>query len=67
MYAGVDTIGRYHDALYDARNTAKLFRIIRDPEECRKALSKVIEVLNPAPRNTTLGDLFNFSELGLVS
>lgn len=67
MYAGVDIVGRYHDALFDARNTAKLFRIVRDPEECKKALSLVINALNPAPQKTTLGDLFNFSELALIS
>ena len=67
MYAGVDPAGRYHDALYDARNTAKLFRIVRDPDECSKALSLVIEALNPVSKNTTLGELFNFSELALIS
>ena len=67
MYAGVDSVGRYHDALYDARNTAKLFRIIRDPEECKKALSLVINALNPVSKNITLGELFNFSELAFVS
>ena len=67
MYAGVDNVGRYHDALFDARNTAKLFRIIRDPEECKKALSLVISALNPVSHNTTLGELFNFSDLALIS
>lgn len=67
MYAGIDIVGHYHDALYDARNTAKLFRAIRDPEECKKALSRVISALNPEPQKTTLGELFNLSEFKLVS
>ena len=67
MYAGVDPVGRYHDALFDARNTATLFRIIHDPEECNKALSLVISALNPVPQNATLGELFNFSEFALIS
>ena len=67
MYAGVDPVGRYHDALFDARNTATLFRIVHDPEECKKALSLVISALNPVPQNATLGELFNFSEFALIS
>lgn len=67
MYAGVDIVGRYHDALFDARNTAKLFQIVRNPEECKKALGLVIKALNPAPHKTTLGEIFNFSELALIS
>lgn len=67
MYAGVDNVGRYHDALFDARNTAKLFGIIRDPVECKKALSLVISALNPVSHNATLGELFNFSEFALIS
>ena len=67
MYAGVDVVGRYHDALFDARNTAKLFQIVRDPEKCKKALGLVINALNPAPQRTTLGELFDFSGLALTS
>ena len=29
---------------------ATLFRMIRDPEECKKALSRVISALNPEPQ-----------------
>ena len=67
MYAGVDMVGYYHDALYDARNTATLFEIVRTPDKCKKALDLVISALNPAPHHTTLGDLFNFSELAIIS
>jgi len=65
MYAGIDIEGYYHDALYDARNTAALFRTARDPEICKRALDRVIRVLNPEPEGTRLGDLFDLSSLGI--
>ena len=63
MYAGLDFEGREHDVLCDARNTGTLLRIIRDPELCRDALDKVIEIMTPKTLSATLGDLFNFNEL----
>lgn len=63
MYAGLDFEGREHDALWDARNTGTLLRIIRDPELCKEALDKVIEIMTPRTLSATLGDLFNFNEL----
>ena len=65
MYAGIDIEGYYHDALYDARNTAALFRTTRDPEICKKALDRVIQILKPEPAGTTLGDLFDLASLGI--
>ena len=67
MYAGVDIVGYYHDALYDARNTATLFGIIRTPEKCKRALDLVIDALNPVSHGTTLGDLFNFGDFAIPS
>lgn len=63
MYAGLDFEGREHDALWDARNTGTLLRIIRDPELCSDVLDKVIEIMTPRTLSATLGDLFNFNEL----
>ena len=65
MYAGIEQIGAWHDALYDARNTAALLRTLRDPELCSKALGNVIRALKPEPVVTTLGDLFNLSGISL--
>ena len=65
MYAGVDPEGTWHDALYDARNTAALFRTVRDPEACQKALGQVIRALKPEKKGTTLGDLFDFGSLAI--
>ena len=67
MYSGVDNVGYYHDALYDARNTAKLFGIVCNPISCKKALDLVIQALNPTPVKSTLGDLFNFDSLVIAS
>ena len=63
MYAGLDFEGKEHDALCDARNTGTLLRIIRDPELCKDALDKVIEIMTPKTLSATLGDLFDFNEL----
>ena len=65
MYAGIDIEGYYHDALYDARNTAALFRTARDQEICKKTLDRVIQILKPEPAGTTLGDLFDLASLGI--
>lgn len=67
MYAGVDFEGTEHDALFDARNTATLLKIVRTPVLCKKALDHVIEAMTPTTFGTTLGDLFNFTELGITA
>lgn len=64
MYAGIDMEGTEHDALDDARNTATLLKIVRDPELCKKALAQVIEAMTPKAVTNTLGSLFNFAEFG---
>lgn len=63
MYAGIEFEGQEHDALWDARNTAALLRIIRDPYLCKETLDHVINILTPAPLCTNLGDLFDFNNL----
>ena len=65
MYAGAEFAGREHDALCDARNTASLLRILRDPELCENALGHVIEALTPKTAGTALGELFNFAEINV--
>ena len=62
MYAGIEFVGKEHDPLCDASNTATLLRILRDRELCDIALGHVIEALTPKTVGTTLGQLFNFSE-----
>lgn len=64
MYAGIDLEGRAHDALYDARNTATLMKIVRTDDSRRKALENVIDAFTPSSAGTTLGSLFDFTKLG---
>ena len=63
MYAGLEFEGQEHDALWDARNTSTLLRIVRNPQLCKETLDHVIAFLTPAPLSTSLGDLFDFSGL----
>ena len=67
MYAGIEFVGNTHDALYDAKNTAALLKIIRTPRLCENALACVIEVFHSKPMGTSLGDLINFNELGILA
>ncbi|SDB03115.1 3'-5' exonuclease [Eubacterium oxidoreducens] len=59
--AGVDFLGREHDALDDARNTAELLQIIRDEERFNKTLRKIKEYMEPTEIGTTIGSLIDFS------
>ena len=68
MLTGEEFEGKRHDALYDARNTARIFRIVRIPEEREKSLDKVIFKLKEnTPLVSTLGDLFDFSKICVVA
>lgn len=62
-YAGVNPVGRMHDALYDAKNTAELFAIVRDSARCEEVLKGVIDVLKPTEIKSSLGEMFDFSAL----
>lgn len=68
MLAGEEFEGKRHDALHDARNTARIFRTVRIPEERQNSLGKVIEVLKEStPLVSSLGDLFDFSKICTVA
>lgn len=62
-YAGVTFAGRRHDALYDAKNTAELFAIVRNEERCNIVLKSVMEAFRPKKVTGTLGEMFNWNEL----
>ena len=62
-YAGVEYKGHMHDALCDARNTAELFKIVRDEKSCNSILKNVIDALKPSNISSSLGELFDFSAL----
>lgn len=59
--AGIDFNGRQHDALDDARNTAKLLRVFNDEELFDQTLRKIEEVMKPSSLENTLGNLIDLS------
>ena len=61
---GIPFSGKQHDALYDARNTSRLFVESKrnDVSQCIKSIKKAMECTE---EKTTLGDMFNFAALGL--
>lgn len=63
--AGIDFTGRQHDALDDARNTAELFTIYHNPSLFCATLQKIKEAMTPSNAGASLGNLFDFSALGL--
>lgn len=62
-YAGMEFQGKIHDALWDAKNTAELFAIVRDEEECNRVLNSVIDAFQTKKVTSTLGELFDFEKL----
>ena len=51
--------GAEHDALWDARNTAKIFALSKNETEFQRIMGPVIEAFKPVtPMTSTLGDLF---------
>lgn len=59
--AGIDFMGRAHDALDDARNTAELLQVFSDTELFEKTLAKIKEVMTPTDIGCSLGSMFDFS------
>ena len=63
-YGGIIPEGHLHDALWDARNTAELFRQVQNPEEYKDVISRIKEAMKPKKRlGSSLGELF---DLGLL-
>lgn len=59
-------VGDMHDALWDARNTAELFRVTRDQEKFLNLLSSIRSLLvqeDYSSHGYALGDLFDFSSI----
>ena len=62
-YAGITFEGRMHDALYDAKNTAELFAIVRNEERCNVVLKAVLDAFKPKSIGSTLAELVDFGSL----
>ncbi|MDO5411458.1 MAG: 3'-5' exonuclease [Lachnospiraceae bacterium] len=63
---GEDFEGRQHDALWDARNTADIYRLSLDREKFNRVMSPIVELFHSQKQmGTTLGELFGseFSNL----
>ncbi len=55
---GEKFVGRKHDALWDAKNTAHIFSLSRDKEHFKKVMMPIIKVLNQStPLTYSLGDV----------
>lgn len=65
-YAGIEFRGKQHDALDDAKNTADLFKIIRDSSLFEEHLHIVKEALESKPMVNTLGSMFDFAKIAGV-
>lgn len=65
-YAGIEFRGKQHDALDDAKNTADLFKIIRDNSLFEEHLHIVKEALESKPMVNTLGSMFDFAKISKV-
>lgn len=62
--AGQCFIGKKHDALWDARNTAELFRISRNQDELFKTRSSINHIVDQEDNKChyTLGDMVDLSK-----
>ena len=64
-YGGIGFEGRMHDALVDARNTAKLFEAARDEKKFLEISGRIRTAVNPEKESLTasLGNLFDFGTI----
>lgn len=65
LYAKIPFTGRRHDALWDAKNTADLYRMTRSEEKRSSIVENARTMFVSEPLTSSLGDLFNFGSLVL--
>ncbi len=66
LYAtGLMVEGELHDALDDARNTGRIFKMMNDPGMFDEALVRISEYLHPKPLTASIGSMFDFSGIVL--
>jgi inhibitor of KinA sporulation pathway (predicted exonuclease) len=59
FYLGEDFQGAEHDALWDARNTAEVFKLSKDKEKFEKIMAPIMNAYKPSKTMTySLGDVF---------
>lgn len=66
---GIYFEGHMHDAVDDSRNTATIFKELSNPEEFQKSIAYIKNFVSEENKSsgTTLGDLIDFSKLGIVA
>lgn len=56
---GEKFVGRMHDALWDARNTASIFALTKNVDEFNRIMKPIIDALRPSkPMTYCLGEIF---------
>ncbi|MDF2611875.1 MAG: exonuclease [Lachnospiraceae bacterium] len=56
---GENFVGRMHDALWDARNTASIYALTKDIDQFNRIMKPIREAMKPSAAMTLcLGDLF---------
>jgi ERI1 exoribonuclease 2 len=63
---GIDFEGTAHDALVDAKNTAKIYTSLLDDAKVQKIVETIKELFEEKPMTTTLGSRFDFSQFKLA-
>lgn len=65
---GIDFEGRQHDALWDARNTAYIYRLSLDRRQFDQVMKPIADLFRPQKElGTSLGELFGSEFLNLFS
>jgi len=56
----IDFVGSQHDALNDAKNTAKLYQLVQNKVELEKAMKPIKKMMEPSKQlSTSMGSIFN--------
>lgn len=63
LYADISFEGHRHDAVWDSRNTAQLFRMTREDEDRIRIADRAESLFTTDPLSVSLEELFNFSGL----
>lgn len=63
LYADVSFSGHRHDAVWDSRNTAQLFRRTRTEEDRIRVARRAESLFMTDPLGVSLGEMYNFSSL----
>lgn len=63
LYADVAFTGNRHDALWDSRNTAQLFRCTRTEEDRNRVADRAESLFMTDPLAFSLGEVYNFGSL----